>query len=251
MARWLGYAGLTSSDWNLDVGQAIVGTYPQDGKSIIQACQDMATTEGGGAAFYVTPDGKMRFANRRFRDNRTPVLTLDASVPALIDPASFTPAFDETTLVNTATVSRDDETGTLSTQTYTDPVSIAAYQPTSGDVTTYTVSDLDALALAQTQVNGNSNPAFRLNQITVNMHASQVSLYPAFAGVEIGSRLRVPNLPSTVSPTSTIDLFVEGVADSVEAATYKATFDTSPADQPGPRFQLDLSTVDGPDVLAL
>jgi hypothetical protein len=251
IARFLGYAGLTSSDWNLDVGQILINTYPQDGKTVVQACQDMATTEGGGSAFYVTPDGRVRFSNRRFRDNRTPIMTLDASIPALLDPGGYAPAFDETTLVNTSTVSRDDETGTLSTQTYSDPVSVAAYQPTSGDVTTYTLTDLDALALAQTQVNGNSNPAFRLDQVTVNMHASQVSLYGALAGVEIGSRIRVTNLPPSVAPTSTIDLFVEGWTETVDAATYKVVFDTSPADNPRPRAIWDVSTWDGGDVWAL
>src|SRR6266487_4194321 len=175
IARYLGVAGLTASDWTLGAGQTTVGTYPQAGKDIVSACQDMATTEGGGAAFWVRPsDGDVRFANRRFRDAATPVLILDASVPALLDPDVWDPAFDETTLVNTSTVSRSAESGTLSTQTYTDTVS-AALPPTGfgesdADVTTYTLSDQDALNLAQAQVAGNAYPAFRLNQLAVNFH---------------------------------------------------------------------------------
>src|SRR6266705_198450 len=83
----------------------------------------MATTEGG--VFWIRWDGQARLANRRFRDSATPVLILDASVPALLDPDVWDPAFDETTLVNTSTVSRSAESGTLTTQTYTDTVSAA------------------------------------------------------------------------------------------------------------------------------
>src|SRR5882757_3927297 len=236
VARYLAYAGLTTADWTLDTGVALVNTYPQDGKSITQGCQDMATTEGG--VFWVGTDGKVRFADRRARSSTTPVLTLDASIPALLDPSVYDPAFDETTLVNQSTASRSAESGTLSMQTYTDAVSAAAYGLTTGDVTTYTLSDVDAVNLAQSQVAGNSRPRFRLDQVAVNMHAAPVSLYAALAAVSIGSRIRVINLPPGAAPTSTIDLYVEGWAETVDAATYRVVFDTSPADNP-PKMILD------------
>jgi hypothetical protein len=233
--RYLGVAGLTSGDWNLDAGQITINHYPQAGKDITSACQDMATSEGGGAAFYVAPDGRTRFVNRRFRDNRTPVLVLDASVPSLLDPDSYSPAFDETTIVNTATASRSAESGSLSTQTYTNTASAAAYGPANpgGGLTTYTTSDLDALNLAQWQVAGNAQPAFRLNQVTVRMHAATSSLYAALGQVEIGSRIRIVNLPANAAPTSTLDLFVEGWTETVDAPTYTVVFDTSAADNRG------------------
>jgi hypothetical protein len=231
IARYLGMAGLTSSDWTLDAGQTTVGTYPQAGKSVVQACQDMATTEGGGAAFWVRPaDGDVRFVNRRYRDSTTPVLTLDALVD--LDALVYDPTFDETTLVNESTVSRSAESGTLSTQTYTDTVSAAAYGPASGDVTTYTLSDLDALNLAQSQVAGNAQPGFRLDQLAVNLHASTSSKYAALAALEIGSRIRIVNLPRGAAPLGTVDLILEGWTEYPSPTSYRWVADTSPADNP-------------------
>ena len=235
IARYLGMAGLTATDWSLDTGQTTVGTYPQAGKDVVSACQDMATTEGGGAAFWVRPsDGDVRFVNRRYRDTTTPALTLDAS--ADLDASIYDPAYDETTLVNTSTASRAAESGTLSTQTYTDPVSSAqpptGFGPATDDVTTYTQFDQDALNLAQSHVAGNAYPGFRLNQIAVNLHASVNNLYVAVASVEIGSRIRVTNLPPGAAPTSTVDLFLEGWTVTVTEGTFRFVADTSPADSP-------------------
>ena len=227
VARFLGSAGLTAADWALDAGQTTVGTYPQAEKSVVQACQDMATTEGGGAAFWVRPAGAVRFVNRRFRDATTPVLTLDALVD--LDATVYDTAYDETALVNTSTASRSAESGTLSTQTYTDEVSAAqppdGFGPADdGGVTTYTLSDQDALNLAQSHVAGQATPAFRLDQVAANLHASTVSKYAALAAVEIGTRIQIANLPKGAAPLSTLDQFVPN--------TYRVVFDTSPADNP-------------------
>jgi hypothetical protein len=199
----------------------------------------MATTEGGGAAFWIRPsDGDVRFANRRYRDTTTPVLTLDASVD--LDASVYDPAFDETTLVNSSTASRTAESGTLSTQTYTDTVSLAAYGESDADITTYTLSDADALNLAQAQVAGNAYPAFRLNQIAVKLSASTNNLYAALAAVEIGSRIRITNLPPGAAPLGTLDLFIEGWTETVDEGTYRVVFDTSPAG--AARIKLDDTT---------
>jgi len=225
VSRFLGFGGVTTG-LVLDAGQTTVGTYPQLGKDVVSACQDMATTEGG--VFWVRPAGGIRFANRRYRDTTTPVLTLDASIPALLDPDVWDPAYDETTLVNTSTVSRSAESGTLSTQTYTDTVSLAAFGESDADVTTYTQFDQDALNLAQAQVAGNAYPAFRLNQLAVNFHAATSSLYAQLAAVEIGSRIRIINIPAAAAPMSTLDLFVEGWTETPTPTTYRVVFDTSP-----------------------
>jgi len=243
IARYLSFAGLTATDWTLDAGQTTVGTYPQAGKDVVSACQDMATTEGGGAVIWVRPsDGDIRFPNRRYRDTTTPALTIDASVD--LDASIYDPAFDETTLVNTSTVSRSAESGVLSTQTYTDTVSVAqpptGFGPATADITTYTLSDQDALNLAQAQVAGNAYPAFRLNQIAVKLSASTNNLYASLAAVEIGSRIRITNLPPGAAPLGTLDLFVEGWTETVDEGTYRWVADTSPVG--AERIKLDDST---------
>jgi len=236
IARWLTAGGMTSADWNLDTGKAIVGTYPQAGKDIVSACQDMATTEGGGAVFYVGADGKARFANRAFRKPGAPVMTIDAE--ADLDGSVYAPSFDELTLFNQSTGNRAASSGTLSSQTYTDPVSSAA-PPTgyglttdSSGVTSYATTDADVLALAQARVTANAYPGFRLPQVAVDLVTAQNNLYAALALVEIGSRIRVTNLPVAMAPSTQIDLIVEGWTETIGTDTYKVVFDTSPADNP-------------------
>ena len=236
IARWLPAGGLTSSDWNLDAGKAIVGTYPQAGKDIVSACQDMATTEGGGSVFYVGADGKARFQNRAFRKPGAPVMTIDAE--ADLDASVYAPNFDELTLFNQSTVNRAAQSGTLSTQTWTDPISSAA--PPTGyglttdgsGVTSYATTDTDVLALAQARVAANAYPGFRLPQIAVDLVTAQNNLYASLASVEIGSRIRITNLPVAMAPSTQIDLIVEGWSETIGPDTYKVVFDTSPADNP-------------------
>ena len=230
VARFLAMAGVTAGTL-LDAGQTTVGTYPQVGKSVVEACQDMATTEGGGAAFWVRPAGATRFTSRRYRDPATPALTLDALVD--LDATIYDTAYDETTLVNTSTASRSAESGVLSTQTYTDTVSAAqpptGYGPSDdGGVTTYTQSDQDALNLAQSRVAGSAYPAFRLDQVAANLHASTTSRYAALGAVEIGSRMQIVNLPLGAAPLGTLDQFVEGWTEYPHPNTYRVVFDTSP-----------------------
>ena len=224
--RHLGAAGMTSSDWTVDTGKAIVGTYPQKGKSVLQACQDMQISEGGGAAFYVTPDGNVRFADRAYRKPAAPVLTLDAQLDLINGP--YLPGYDDENLVNACTATRSAQSGTLTTQTY----STSATLVTTGDVTTYAITDADALNLAQSIVAGQATPGFRLPQVAVDLMTAANSLYAALANVQIGSRIRVTNLPAGFVPSTQMDFIVEGWTETPALDSYIVVFDTSPADNP-------------------
>jgi len=236
IARFLGYAGLTSSDWTLDAGVAVVNTYPQSGKSALQACQDMATTEGGGAALFVDGTGTVRFVDRRFRKPGAAVMTIDAVQD--LDGSVYNPAFDDSTLINAESVDRAAESGTLSTQTYSDPTSQGTYGVLADQATTYTSTDQDAVALAQFNVRSQSTPAFRLPQVAVNLMAAENNLYAQLGVVLIGSRIRVANLPAKAAPTTQLDLHAEGWSETPSTDGYRVVFDASPADNP-PKMILD------------
>jgi hypothetical protein len=230
IARWLPAAGLTSSDWNLDTGAAIVSTYPQAGKDIVSASQDMAVTEGGGSGFYVGADGKARFASRTFRKPGAPTMTLATSRD--MDGNTYAPSLDDSSVVNQSTVSRATEAGTQSTQVASDPVSIALYGLTTDQPTSYTISDQDALNLAQERVSSSANPGFRLSQIAVDLVTAPTNLYAQLAAMQIGSRLRNNVLPSGAAPATQVDVLAEGWSESVTPDKYLVVFDTSPADNP-------------------
>src|SRR5262249_40585156 len=122
--RYLQYAGLTSSDWTLATGVALVNTYPQAGKTIAQACRDMAATDGQGAVIYVTGDGKVTFADRTSRKG-TAALTFDAMRD--LDSSIWGPDFSDDNLVNSVSVDRSSTSATQTTQTFTDAASQTVY----------------------------------------------------------------------------------------------------------------------------
>lgn len=229
VARLLSYAGLSPGDINADAGvETLSSMQAIAGKTVLTACQEMAATEGGGSAFYVAPDGRVRFADRRFRRPGSPVLTVDAG--ADLDVA-FAPSYDELTLINSSTVNRQGGTA----QTFTDNVSKAKFNLTTdpGGVTTYAATDQAALNLAQWRVRSQAFPSLRLSQVTVDLlTATSASLYQALALVQIGSRIRVTSLDPTASATTYVDLIVEGWTETAGIDQYMVVFDTSPADNP-------------------
>lgn len=237
IARYLAIAGLTSSDWTLDASTVAVNHYPQDGKDVLSACQDMVTTEGGGAAFYVTPSGVVRFVNRRYRDNRTPKLTINAVDD--LDGSVYSPTLDDHNLENQATVDRSAESGSLSTQIASVQDSIDQFGLfSSGTTTSYTTSDQDALNLAQYRAAANAYPALRYQQLSIDLATAGHDLYDAVGQVVIGDRLRLTNLPAAASPVPTLDFFIEGWTEAPGEDSYKVTFDVSPVDY---RWRWDVS----------
>jgi len=208
----------------------------------------MAATEGVCAVFYTTPDGKVRFANRRYRDSLTPKLTINAVDD--LDPSVYSPSFDDLNLVTQATVTRSAESGGLTTQTYTNTTAVTAFGVFADQPTTYTTSDTDALGLAQYEVNSHATPLLRFPQIAVDLATAGHNLYDAVGQLQIGDRIRLTNIPSVAYPTSSLDFFLEGWTETPGVDSYQVVFDVTAADNPGPRFQLDVSTLDGPAVLA-
>jgi len=227
IARVLTWAGLTSSQWNLDPGAAIVGTYPQNNKTVLQYCQDMAVTEGGGAVVYATPDGLVRFADRNFRTSPTVAVTVDAQKD--LTSSSYLPSFDKSKLQNQAVVTRATADTTASVQTVT---VTNTYPTNSGSLTSYATTDLDALANAQEIVARNANPGFRFPQIGIALLTAVNNLYVAVAGVQIGSRIRLNNIPTGKAPATQVDVLVEGWTETFTNSSYNWVADTSPADAP-------------------
>jgi hypothetical protein len=230
ISRYLTAAGLTSADWTLAAGVATLNTYAQQGKNVLQACQDMATTEGHGAAVFVDPAGSVRFVDRTFRRTVAPVVTIDAAND--MQPSPFSPSIDESVLTNSVQADRASESGTQTSQTYTLP-GLAAGDAINTNVTTYTLYDADALYLAQYQVAVAATPAYRLPQLSIELASSLTSsLAVSLAAILPGSRIRVMNLPSDVAPATQMDFFVEGWTEQIDIDTYVWTFDLSPADNP-------------------
>lgn len=229
IARFLSYAGLGPADMNIDPGRETCSAQqPVNGQFVGPLCQQVATTEGGGAVFYQAADGRMRFADRTFRKPGAPVLILDAEADLVGD--AFATAFDRLTLINGSTVQRPGGTA----QAFTDAASVAEFYPADDPgVTSYSQSDGAALNLAQYRVRSQCVPGLRLPQVVVDLvHATTPNLYTALAALEIGSRIRIVNLPPGVVAGTQLDVIFEGRSETPSDVAYVAAFDTSPADNP-------------------
>jgi hypothetical protein len=228
--RFLGYAGLTSSDWDVDDSTVDVNTYPQAGTSVLTGCQDMATTEGAGSVFYIL-NGKATFRSRDFRKPGDPALTIDAEADA--DSSTYQPSTDVGVLVNQQEVDRSSESGTQNALIASDSDSIDTFGLyTPGAVISYTLTDDDATYLAEDIVAAGRTPSLRIGQLALDLTTAGTDLYADATAVEIGSRLRITNLPPNASPATQADLYVEGWTLTITNSQTQYVFDCSPADNP-------------------
>lgn len=241
--RVLQYLGnlVNGTDLNLDAGAETMGTLYCSGVSLSSVLEGIATTEGGGAAFYVDVDGRIRYVDRQFRNTLTPVLTLDASVD--LRPGDWSPTADSFAAINKSTVTR---TGG-GTATYTDGTTV----PESETVTSLAATDDNILNLATWRViTSQARPRFPKLVVNIAASSSAASLYTALANIEIGSLIRINNFPKLLTRpgggttrifyTSQFDAYVEGWSEEVGPNSYTVTFDLSPAP---PRLLLDNATV--------
>lgn len=237
--RFLTFAGLTAPDWSLDAGQCIVGPYPTAGVDVVTACRAIAESEGAGAQFYFTQTGLARFCDRTFRKPGAPVLTFDAA--ADMDGPTYTPSFDDSLIVNQSTVTQMSGPNTLGTFTASNPASVALVGPSGDTPTSYAVSPTDARALAQSHVSEQATAQTRLQSVTLDLYSSQTAgLYDLLPLVQVGSRIRVTNMPKW-SPTTQLDVIVEGATETFNVDKYEVVFATSAADNPA-RMVWDDST---------
>ena len=90
---------------------------------------------------------------------------------------------------------------------------------------------------AEDRLSQQRNPAYRLASVTVDLWTAQNDLRLSVATIKIGAESGLPT-STTRSPTSQVDLIVEGWTDTISASGYTVTFDTSAADNP-PRMVWD------------
>lgn len=236
VTRLLQSIGLVGADYNIDAGQETMGGGSWHGRSIGAALDDITTSEGGGSVSYVAQDGRVRFIDRRFRDTATPVFTFDAENDLSGD--DFAPMLDDTTLVNSSSVTRDNAGQQGPVQTYTDTASRTTYGLFSDSASTGASTDAAALLLAQDRVARQANPGLRLDRFSVDfITATTAGLYTTLGSLAIGTRVRITGIATSkagapVFPFSQMDAIVEGWEISATSSSWVVTFDTSPADAP-------------------
>ena len=241
IARYLGMAGLSPSDYNLATGTEALGSYPISGKTALQASRDTSATEDGGSALFVDVDGRVRFNDRTTRNVGTPAITFDAQ--ADLDGSTWAPSFDALGVIDQSTATRNGGGSVTVTDGSTTPATTST--------TFYSLTDESLLSHAQYDLWSTSSQ-LRLPQVAVDLiHAqNSATLYTALGSVTIGSLARITNIPNTVIdgagstklvfPYTQIDGYVEGWSEDIRIDSYRVVFDLSPA---LPRFLLETGTL--------
>lgn len=217
-ARLLGYRANTGS--SLDTGDGTVGVHDTDGAALQQALIDTAKAEGG--LVYIDGQGRVVLQKRSTQYNESSSVTLDANANAIAVGTLF--RLDTQGLVNDVTISRPNGAD----QRVVDTASQSAYGVRATSDTLIVDSDRDAADAAGWRVANGKSPTIRSPNVTVDL-ATETSTATAQAVLAAGpwTRMTLANLP-TNAPASSMDVLIQGWAESIGVDEWTVTFYTTP-----------------------
>lgn len=217
ITRVLDWAGVTVTATDAGVSLLDISAYGTSSNSL-QDIREAAFSDGG--VFFIARDGISTFHDRARRQDpaSAPLITITADQcgPDL----SF--VIDDTLLFNDVTVSRKN----VATRV-TDTTSIDDYGQYTASIQTVLASDSDAIQRGQLMLGRYSQPSPRAGQVTLEVR-SMPSLWPSILACDIGHRLSITDLPAA-SPSSSIQLWVEGAQHVITDQTWFTALDTSPS----------------------
>lgn len=202
-------------------GSSTMGPMPTKGQSLANALQAIADTEI--APWWVAGDGSLQFAGRAARYNAAAAFTIPAA--AVSNDTQF--SVSDVNMVNTVNATRPGGNQV----TRTNAASVATYDAYPLDVTLYVRSDADLEDLAAGLANLRAVPQPRSDSIQTDLvtMAASITTVSAATRADVGNLLAVTGLPTDHTTDSTLNAFVEGVADSVNTSGWQRTFNVSPA----------------------
>lgn len=217
LTRYLGYAGLAPADLALEAGVQTVAHLDITGTSVTEAVAAVARAEGG--LVLIGGDGSVVMQSRTHRVAQLDPVAVLAAADLDGDAQVVTDmALVRNTVTYTATTGRPqqvvDDTSVYDHGVYDD----------SGDL--LVASAEDALSAADWMVANYAEPQPRLPDVAVDLLTAPASVQSAVAGLEVSDRVQVTGLPSQ-APDGTLDLYVEGVSESLSAAGWSVALNLS------------------------
>jgi hypothetical protein len=205
--------------------------------------EDCAAAEAG--RFYVDAQGRMRLADLADALTRSVKVTFaDDDSSGSVDYSSIKTSPGVKYVVNESTVTN----GTYSA-TVTNTTSIAQTRVRRAQNRTSPLADSsDIDSLATYLANHRATPSTRVEQIV----AEALGIGSAWDGLldlDLGDRVRAKRT-GTNGIGLDVTLAVEGVSHTISAASWQVALSTAPIDTTGSEFTLDVSLLNGSDVLA-
>lgn len=218
--RLAGYAGIPTGTIETGLSQ-VASDQDTAGHGADQALQEVATSEDG--LVFIAGDGTLTFHARSHRQNQAVTATLDASTGQVDADLRF--ELSDALTANDVSVDRP-RSGPVRVVDQTSVDAIGTY---AEQLSTILASDSDTRGYAEQRVARRATPQVRAGQVTVDPF-TEAALYPTALGTELGSRVRLTNLPAS-APASTVDVVVEGIEHTFSADGWRTSWDTSPADE--------------------
>lgn len=237
---------------DLETGQSPLGAATfQPGDKALDYLRLVEASEDG--RLFIAADGTLRFLDRYWRYTATEATVSQFTFSDAGDPdesgyAEFQLDIDDELLVNTARYTRRGGTE----QVVTDQVSVDEYGEAETQKSDLLLgTDNQVLSLAQWKVLTSSTPQPRCPSIRVPLHRYTAAAANAVLALDLGYRVSVERTPQGVGDPIELDLVVDGVSHDFGGGEWWVTLFVSPApDATVSLFTLDLSELDGVDVLA-
>ena len=217
IARLAGYAGILPAEMNLETGMSTsIAHFDTTGMAPLQAMQDVTATEGG--VLFIDGQGLLTFQSRGHRYNAAVATTITAPDT---DP-SLRFISNDALLVNDVTAGRP---GSATVRTIDAP-SVADYGTAAVNLTLLTTSDNEVADAANWKANASSDINPRLPNLTMDLLTSP-GLAATVLLLGLGSRITLSGLPAQ-APASSVDLFIEGLTETITSGGWVIAFNTSP-----------------------
>lgn len=219
-ARIAAWAGLTTTAFDLGAPTTLAG-HPGGETSLLEAFKLVAKSDGG--LFFIDRSGYATLHTRAHRLGTVSRWSISADQVE----NGMTWAEDPALIANDVTVKWGD--GGEDSVRVTDQASIDDYgrQTPGGDLETILATDTQATDRAAAYLARYREPISRPGDVQIEA-LNQPHLWDALLGSEISQKFTITSLP-VGAPAPSVDLFIEGVGEEINADSWRFSLDASPA----------------------
>ncbi len=212
------------------------GTQPVNAQAAVSTLAPLdelqLTAETEAGELYVNGNGFLVFRNRGalWTDTRSKTSQAtfgdDPAVPTTQLPyASVTPAYDDSTLWNGATIANQGGRLQQAADAVSQQLPPDGFGPHVYDSENLIAdSDWQALGYAQYIVTASKNPELRFASLTIDPIAAPATLFPQVLGREIGDRITITRRPPGGGTPNTRDVFIRGISHQFTDSTWLTTW---------------------------
>jgi hypothetical protein len=223
VVRLAGYAGVPASEVSV-TDSTVVRAQKQMDRTVADVLDELS--DGTMVPIYDARDGTLTSSVRGSRYNKAADFTVSALLQQV--EVGITPTLDYASVINDATVTEGVLDG-AATYSSSDAASIVDNGVEHADRTSLVAATNDAESLASFMVYRNKDPRSRSRQVSFDVTNLDSATAASVLSAGIGTKIAIQDMPSQAA-SSTINVFVEGYAETISALYHRVSFNTTPGD---------------------